>query len=97
MRRLEVTIYEQFTFCLNTILSDVAAQRLPLRDTIVEHQLALLEELVEDVVQFVNGVRGSSPSSSPTRRPSRRLSSQRECRCCFSKDLPQRIACGSCR
>lgn len=45
----KVTIYEQFTFCLNTILADVAAYRFSLRDTIIEHQLNLLEELVDSV------------------------------------------------
>jgi hypothetical protein len=45
----KVTIYEQFTFCLNTILADAAAYRYLLRDTIVDHQLRLLEELVDSV------------------------------------------------
>lgn len=50
----KVTIYEQFTFCLNTILSDMAAYRFALRDTIIEHQLNLLTKLVKKVEDKVN-------------------------------------------
>lgn len=84
----EVTIYEQFVFCLNTILGDIAARHLTLRDRIIDHQLSLLEELVEDVDEFINGPVSSpspspavspaiSPNSSGTKiKPTRRLNSE---------------------
>ena len=52
MALAEVTIYEQFTFCLNTILSDIAEKHMALRDRIIKHQLQLLKELVDDIVEY---------------------------------------------
>ena len=48
----EVTIYEHSTFCLNTVLSDIAERHMALRDRIIEHQLRLLHELVDDLVEY---------------------------------------------
>ncbi|CAD5222232.1 unnamed protein product [Bursaphelenchus xylophilus] len=73
----KVTIYEQFLFCLNTILGDIAAQHFGLRDRIIDHQLTLLEELVEDITEFVDGIQ-RSPSLNQSRF-NRRLSSEVDC------------------
>ncbi|KAI6188459.1 1-phosphatidylinositol 4-kinase [Aphelenchoides besseyi] len=48
----KVTFYEQFFFCFNTVLSDIANQHLALRDRIIHHQLHLLNELVDDIVEY---------------------------------------------
>ncbi|CAD5216891.1 unnamed protein product [Bursaphelenchus okinawaensis] len=73
----KVTIYEQFSFCLNTILGDIAAQHFNLRDRIIDHQLTLLEELMEDITEFISGIQ-RSPSLNQSRF-NRRLSSEVDC------------------
>lgn len=49
---LGVTIYEQFMFCFNTVLSDIAVHFPHTRDDIVNAQLEVLDYLVEKVIRF---------------------------------------------
>lgn len=52
----EVTIYEQFTFCLNTIMSDISAHFPQVRDEIVKMQVDLLQKLTDEICQYGSSV-----------------------------------------
>ncbi|CAK5086225.1 unnamed protein product [Meloidogyne enterolobii] len=48
----EITIHEQFTFCFNTILADLAAHFPHVRDFIINSQIELLEQLTSKITNF---------------------------------------------
>jgi hypothetical protein len=58
---LEITIHEQFTFCFNNILADVAANFPHVRDIIINSQIELLEQLISKIINFTEE-EGSSKS-----------------------------------
>ncbi|CAJ0569808.1 unnamed protein product, partial [Mesorhabditis spiculigera] len=58
-KRDRVTIFEQFAFCFNTILSELAAQHPEHRETIVVAQLDLLACVVDEILNNVESKRGA--------------------------------------
>nr|CAD2200678.1 unnamed protein product [Meloidogyne enterolobii] len=48
----KITIHEQFTFCFNTILADLAAHFPHVRDIIINSQIELLEQLTTKITHF---------------------------------------------
>ena len=49
---LAVTIYEQFTYTLNTVLSDIAAKFSQVRDVVIQAQIKFIEELTDEIIDF---------------------------------------------
>lgn len=49
-----VTIFEQFTFCFNTILGDIAAHFSHVRDKVIAAQVSLMEKLTQEIIFFGN-------------------------------------------